>query len=120
MSATIDHNIREQAGSRDSEAKTHALIAYILMTVGLFTAIPILVGAIWAMVKKKSARGTLYYSHFVNATRTFWWGLFWTVIGCLFLVAGVGVLILGLVWLWTLYRLIRGLATITADEAYPL
>lgn len=110
----------EGSSSYDGDAKTHALIAYILMTLGLFTAIPIIIGAIWAMVKKKSARGTLFHSHYVNATRTFWWSLFWTVLGCITLPAGVGLLILAGAWLWVLYRMVRGLATITADEPYPL
>lgn len=115
MSTAIDNTL-----SRGGDAKTHAMVAYFLMVLGLFTAIPILLGAIWAMVKKKAARGTIYHSHYVNATRTFWWSIFWTVLGCIFLVAGIGVIMLGITWLWVLYRLIRGLATITSDEVYPL
>lgn len=115
MGTAIDNSV-----SSGSNAKTHALIAYFLMVLGLFTAIPIFIGAIWAMVKKSDARGTIFHSHYVNATRTFWWSLFWMVLGCIFLAAGVGVLMLGIAWVWVLYRLIRGLATITSDEAYPL
>ena len=106
--------------SQGNNAKTHALVAYFLMILGMFTAIPILLGAIWAMVKKKSARGTIYHSHYVNATRTFWWGLFWCVLGSIFTTVGVGFLMLGVLWIWVLYRLIRGLALITSDEIYPL
>ena len=109
-----------QIRSDSSDAKTHALVAYILMTFGMFTAIPILIGAVWAMVKKGSAFGTIYWTHYVNATRTFWWSLFWTVIGCIFLAVGIGYLVLGAVWLWALYRLVNGLVKIVSDEAYPL
>ena len=107
--------------SHSSDAKTHALVAYILMTIGMFTAIPILIGAVWAIIKKGSAFGTIYWTHYVNATRTFWWSIFWTIIGCILVpAAGVGLLVLGAVWLWALYRLINGLVKIVADEIYPL
>lgn len=97
------------------------MVAYFLITIGLLTAIPILVGAVWAMVKKNSAGGTIYHSHYVNATRTFWWSILWTVIGCILLAAaGLGAIILGVTWLWVLYRMIRGFAIITSDDAYPL
>lgn len=115
MSTTVEQSI-----SYSSDAKTHALVAYILMTLGMFTAIPIFIGAIWAMVKKSSARGTVYHSHYVNATRTFWWTLFWTIVGCVLLFALIGWPILGLVWLWALYRLVNGWAKILSDEPYPL
>ena len=115
MSNVIEGRVRD-----DSDAKTHALVAYVLMVIGLFSAIPILLGAIWAMVKKKSSLGTPFHSHFVNATRTFWWSVFWTVLGYITIPVGIGILILGLTWLWILYRMIRGLATITSDEPYPL
>jgi len=78
----------------NNEHKTHALICYILVAIGLFTAIPLFVGAIWAMIKKKSALGTLHYSHFVNVTRTFWWSLFWTIIGSILSSVGIGFAIL--------------------------
>ena len=61
------------------EAKSNAIVAYTLIGIGLFTAIPIFIGAIWAMIKRSSAMGTIYHSHYTNAIRTFWWGLFWWI-----------------------------------------
>jgi len=106
--------------SSSSEYKTHALVSYILLTVGLFTGIPLLFGAIWAMIQKKGAIGTVYHSHLVNATRVFWWSLFWTIIGGILMVTGIGFLVWGITWLWVLYRVVNGLAKILSDEAYPL
>lgn len=103
-----------------SEYKTHALVSYILLAIGLFTAIPLLFGAIWAMIKKKGAYGTAYHSHLVNATRVFWWSLFWTIIGAIFAVIGIGYLIWAITWLWVLYRIVDGLAKILSDEPYPI
>ncbi len=102
------------------EHKTHALISYILLTVGLFTGVPLLIGALWAMFTKKAALGTVYHSHLVNATRVFWWSLFWTVIGLALIPIGIGFLIFCIVWLWALYRVITGLAKVLSDELYLL
>jgi len=109
-----------QTVSYDNDSKTHAIIAYMLLLIGLFTAIPLLIGAIWAMVKKKSALGTVYHSHYVNATRVFWWTLFWTIVGAVLIFVLIGYAVLGLVWLWALYRVINGFAKITSDLPYPL
>ena len=106
--------------SGSSEHKTHALISYILLAIGLFTAIPLLFGAIWAMVKKKAAYGSIYHSHLVNATRVFWWSLFWTVVGALLIVVFIGYLVWVAAWLWALYRIVNGLAKILSDEPYPI
>jgi uncharacterized membrane protein len=103
-----------------SESKTHALISYILIAIGLFTAIPIIFGAVWAMIKKNGAAGTIYRSHLVNATRVFWWSLFWTIIGSLFLVVFIGYAIWVALWLWVLYRVVDGFVKILSDEPYPI
>ena len=104
----------------DSSAKSHAIVAYALLLVGLFTAVPMLIGAVWAMVKKKSALGTIYHSHYVNATRVFWWTVFWSIIGFLLIFVAIGYAILGIVWLWALYRIIFGFSKIVSDEAFLL
>ncbi len=112
--------ITTTANVGDSEYKSHALVSYILLVIGLFTAIPLLFGAIWAMIQKNGANGTIYHSHLVNATRVFWWSLFWTIMGALLLYIGVGLVIWGVVWLWALYRVVNGMAKLLADVPYPL
>ncbi len=103
-----------------SEYKTHALVSYILLALGLFTAIPLLFGAIWAMIKKSGAYGTIYHSHLVNATRIFWWSLFWTIIGAILIPVAIGFAVWGITWLWVLYRLVDGFAKILSDQPYPV
>jgi uncharacterized membrane protein len=115
VSNTIDHS-----ASHQGEAKNHALISYILLAIGLFTAIPILIGAVWAMVKRRDARGTVYHSHYTNVIRVFWWTVFWTIIGFILLVAVIGYAILGILWLWALYRLVNGMTKILSDQPYPV
>jgi len=112
--------ITTTSASSISEHKTHALVSYILLMVGLFTAIPLLFGAIWAMIKKKGAYGCIYHSHLVNATRIFWWSLFWTIIGAMLLPVFIGYIIWAVTWLWVFYRIVDGLAKILSDELYPI
>lgn len=106
--------------STAKEHKAHALISYILLSIGLFTAIPLLIGAIWAMIKKNGAIGSIYHSHLVNVTRTFWWSLLWTIIGAILTPFIIGFAILAIAWVWALYRTIDGLAKTLIDEAYPI
>ncbi|NNC99110.1 MAG: hypothetical protein HKN85_02905 [Gammaproteobacteria bacterium] len=112
--------IIEQSVNVNSGPKTHALVAYILLAIGLFTAIPMLFGGIWAMIKRSDATGTVYHSHYTNAIRTFWWALAWTIVGVILIFALIGYLVLCAVWIWVLYRLVNGFAKILADEPYPL
>lgn len=104
----------------NGEHRSNALIAYVLMAVGLFTAIPIFIGAIWAMLKKKEAYGSLFHSHLVNATRTFWWSLLWGIIGAITTPIFIGFPIMLIAWLWVAYRLLNGLSKLLSEQAYPL
>ena len=120
MDDSINSSINNTSTVGDSQRREHALIAYILLTIGLFTAIPVLIAAIWAMIKKGDSYGTIYHSHLVNTTRVFWWSLLWTIIGCLTLVIGIGFLVLAATWVWAFYRTVNGLAKVLGDQAYPL
>jgi uncharacterized membrane protein len=83
--------------------------------VGAFlTGWPSIIAVVLNYVKRRDARGTWLESHFRWQIRTFWFGLLWTALCVLFVVAtlGIGMLIawlpLGLVGLWFIYRIGRG------------
>jgi uncharacterized membrane protein len=103
---------------QDETAKTNALIAYALMGFGLFTGIFWIIGAIWAMVKKDDAAGTLFADHYSNIIKIFWWGLALSIISFFLMFVFIGYLTAFLVWLWSIYRLIKGLANLTSNKAY--
>ena len=115
MSAVIN-----TSSAVNGEYKTHAIICYILLAIGLFTAIPLLLGAIWAMIKKKGAIGTIYNSHLVNVTRLFWWSLFWLILGGILTTVLIGFAILGIAWVWGVYRVLNGVIKILHHQPYPL
>lgn len=103
---------------RIENAKNNALASYVLMAIGIFTGIFWFIGAIWAMVKKEDAINTPYYDHYTNIVKTFWWGLLWTVIGILTWMMFIGGFIVFIVWIWSIYRIIKGLARITSNKPY--
>lgn len=104
--------------SQDEMAKTNAIIAYGLMIFGLFTGIFWIIGAIWAMIKKDEARGTIFEDHYSNIIKTFWWGLGLSIIGFILIFVIVGYFLLFAVWIWSIYRIIKGFAKITSNKAY--
>lgn len=103
---------------REDSAKTHALIAYALMAIGLFTGIFWIAGAVWAMLKKSDAQGTVFVDHYSNMISTFWWCLILSIIGWVLMIVGVGWILLGFVWLYGIYKIVKGLVKITSNKPY--
>ena len=90
--------------------RTHAIIAYVLLAIGLasggfFT----LIGVIWAYVKRGDAAQTIYYSHFENIISTFWISLVLTIVSFLLWFFGIGVLLFFAVYIFNIYRIAKGL-----------
>lgn len=104
--------------AKNEAAKTNALIAYGLMIVGLFTGIFWIVGAIWAMVKKEDAKGTIFEDHYANIIKTFWWGLGLYIVSFVLAFVVVGYFLAVAVWIWSIFRVIKGLAKLTSNKAY--
>ncbi|PJE79622.1 hypothetical protein CI610_01401 [invertebrate metagenome] len=100
----------------DISAKRNAMIAYIFMVVGLFTGFFWLIGAVWAMIQKGNARNSIFYDHYCNITSLFWWGLLFSIIGGILTIVLVGYLILAIVWLWSLWRIIKGMKHLTENQ----
>ena len=125
-----------QQTSDYSSQKTLTLVLYILYIVAIFTAgILAVVALIINYLKRNEMQGTIFASHFSWQIRTFWWYLFWNVIAFvpfvfLFftgqnenLFAGVAlsattfcIVTIGLSWIWTVYRAIRGLIALNDNK----
>lgn len=111
--------IRDSAlTATQQEAKTHAIVAYVFMVLGLITGIFWLVGAIWAMVKKSDARGTPFEDHYSNIIKTFWVGLAVTIISIPLAIVLIGYFTLLAVWIWSIYRIVKGVARLSANQPY--
>lgn len=106
------------AAITENQPKFHALLAYAGLGLGLFFGLPWFVGGIWAIIKKEDAVDTVYFSHYKNAIMTFWWGLGISLVGLLLATVFVGYLVLIGVWIWSLYRVLKGVSKIMADKEY--
>jgi len=89
----------------DSGASTMGHVVYLLYAVALFTGFPMFIGVILAYLSRPP-RGTLFRSHFD-------WAITQKVvivgiIGAILTWILIGWAILGILWLWTLYRIVRG------------
>lgn len=113
-----EKSIQQSLTTKDETAKTQALIAYGLMVLGLFTGMFWIIGAIWAMVTKNDAKGTIFEDHYSNIIKTFWWGLGLSILGVILAFVLVGYVILLAVWIWSVYKIIKGLAKITSNKSY--
>ncbi len=120
--------------------RTLTFILYILYIVAIFSGgLLAVIALIINYVKRSSVRGSLFDSHFRWQIRTFWWYLIWNIIAFvpfffLFftgenpdLFAGVALgatsfclMVIGLAWIWIVYRAIRGIMRLNDNlPMYP-
>jgi len=99
--------------------QTWATIVWALYIASYFTAwITGIIGLVIAYVKRGDLVGTPFESHMTSAIRTFWISLIVGVIGVVLCFILIGFLVLGLLALWNLFRVIRGL--IYAFDGKPI
>lgn len=94
---------------RTGAARTWTLLLYGLYLVALFTAFPMVIAVILAYWKRGLARGTVYESHFDNLILVFWVSLLVGILGLVLTVLLIGWAVLGLLFLWVLWRSVNGL-----------
>lgn len=97
----------DRIGENAAPGRAAAHLMYALYAVALFTALPMFAGVIIAYVGRGSAE-PVYRSHLDWGITTFWVALLIGIIGFVLLFILIGYLVLGLLWLWTAYRIIRG------------
>lgn len=114
MSDVIDRSPSGRPPDDGAGLKTVAMAVYILQALSFFWGLPALVAIVISYVKRDDARGTVYESHFNWQIGTFWWGLLWTVLGMVLIwVFGLGLLILGVAYVWLIYRVVKGFLKLT-------
>jgi uncharacterized membrane protein len=99
------------------------------MVVGAFIwGLPSIVAVIMNYARRSETRGTWLESHFRWQIRTFWYAWLWifvtSIIAMPLLLIGVGFILgllgLGLVSLWVIYRIIRGWLALRDGRPMPL
>jgi uncharacterized membrane protein len=109
--------------SKTESEKNTARLLYIVhaltffFSLGVLSVVPLVIN----YSKRPDTEGTLVYSHHTWMIRSFWWYVFWMVLGgvlfATFILIPVAWVIWGVAWLWKAYRLIRGFIAINANEA---
>jgi uncharacterized membrane protein len=99
---------------------TSTHLAYLLLALGLVLGVPWILGAIASLVTRGQARGTYLESHCRWQLRTVGFAMFWFVIGLALAATGIGAL-LGLplffgVYVWVVYRAVRGWRALRRHE----
>ena len=88
--------------------KTLSTVIYALYAVSLFAGVTAVVAIVLNYIKLDEARGTWLESHFRWQIRTFWWALLWLIVGMLTWVILVGWIVLGVAFVWFIYRIAHG------------
>ncbi|MGB0712169.1 MAG: DUF4870 family protein [Gammaproteobacteria bacterium] len=92
------------------EDKRFVAILYGLQALGLVVGITFLVALVLAYLRREDIGDHRLQAHLSWQIRTFWWGLLWNIIaGATVWFFGLGAVLGVLVWLWVLYRVVRGL-----------
>lgn len=101
------------------DQRVWAIVTYVFHLFGAVLAIPSIIGLIMNYVLRDNALPEIR-SHHDWMIRTFWWALAWTVFTWLLWITFIGIpiaMLLGFgIWVWWMYRHIRGLIRL-ADHA---
>lgn len=98
-------------------ARTVSIIVYGLYLAALINGLTAIVGVILAYVKRDDVRGTIYESHLDNAIEVFWVSLILSILAVLTIWFGVGIVIFIGLFVWFVYRTVKGL--VRAIDARP-
>lgn len=93
---------------RIDSLKTLSTVIYALYALSLFAGVTAVVAIVLNYLKLDEVRGSWLESHFRWQIRTFWWSLLWFILGSLTVVILVGWIVLGVAFVWFIYRVARG------------
>ena len=99
-----------------SRERVITLVAYGLYALTFVALLPATIVALVINYIKVTDAPALYASHHRWMIRTFWWGLGWSALGGVLIVAMVGFPILFAVYVWWIYRLVRGFLAIIDNK----
>ena len=131
------------ADSRLAGLITYTHWIYALHSLSVFTALftahavalrvafglPSIIAVVMNYARRSETHGTWLESHFLWQIRTFWYAWLWILVSLiiaipLILLAGLGFLVgllgMGLVGLWVIYRIVRGWLSLRDGSAMPV
>ncbi|MBY8965573.1 hypothetical protein [Algiphilus sp.] len=104
----------------DSERKI-VIAAYILHALGVLTAgVIAVIAVIVGHLKVNDTQSEFIREHHRWLLRTFWWGLFWWLVCAALTVIFIGLIGYGILAIWWIYRIVRGLLAFSERKPLPL
>lgn len=94
------------------------LLAYVLHLIGPMSALTLSIAALVLNYLKRDLAGH-FGSHHRWMIRSFWWALLWLVLTSPFLLIGIGFAFWGIVFIWWIYRQVRGMVALIDNAALP-
>ena len=92
----------------------------MLFSLGALSFIPLIIN----YIKRNSTNGTFLRTHHSWQIRSFWWYVFWLMVGGLLFVTIIGMPLAALIWLtawiWKAYRLLRGFLDLSDNKFMPV
>ena len=109
------------ANTPTPEQRNYMYVIYGLYALGVLSfAMPTIIGAIVAYVKRDDMRGTIYFDHIQFLLRTFWGSLIGFAVGFLLIItligAILGVPLVVLVCFWYLFRVVVGVVRLIDNQ----
>ncbi|MFC3532017.1 DUF4870 family protein [Vogesella facilis] len=110
----------ERVPREEDTLRTLTLVVYILQACSLLVGVTAIVAVIINYVKLDDARGTRWESHFRWQMRTFWWALAGYAISApLLFLFGLGAVMMFGVWVWSIYRVVKGYLAFNDGKDLP-
>ena len=120
MVSTKDDTSSNIDREHERSLKNITTFVYALQALSFFFGITFIVAVIINYVKMEDTGSTWLRSHFRWQIRTFWYGVFWSIIGMATFFIVIGYIILVVNALWVLYRIVKGwLRLVENHEMYP-
>jgi uncharacterized membrane protein len=99
------------------EAKKLATICYALYAASCLVGVTAIAAIIINYIKREDVAGTWVASHFEWQIKTFWYTLGGVIVGWLLMFILIGFPILAVVFVWAIYRVVKGWLALNDGKA---
>lgn len=115
----MNQQLDNPAVTRSELERNVLLVTYVLYGLGFFSVITAVAGVIINHVKLRDCRDPVARSHHRWLMRTFWFTVLWSLVCLVLTTVAIGFLGYVILWLWGLYRFIRGVLAFAEHRAVP-
>ena len=118
MNTSPDNGVADDA--KLASLKSLTTVVYALYALSLLVGVTAIVAIVLNYIKKDDARGTWLESHFTWQIRTFWWSVVWFVLGSITVFVLIGWVVLGVAYVWFIYRIAKGWLNLNDNKPMAL